>query len=170
MKPSAYGRWTQLLAELEQMPEELVRAVRAVPEAQLCWLPETRGGSPGETFSAIEHVCHLRDIESEGYHVRIRRMLEETEPSLESLNGDEMARERGYAEADLNEALAAFGALRAQTVARLRAVTTEQLARTGEFAEYGRLSLRGLVHYLRSHDQQHLAGIQWLAGKAASIG
>lgn len=43
-----------------------------------------------------------------------------------------------------------------------------QLVRTGEFAEYGRLTLRALVHYLRSHDQQHLAGIQWLAGKIAS--
>jgi hypothetical protein len=168
MKPSAYGLWTQLLAELEQMPEELARAVRGLPEAQLRWLPEARGGSPGETFSAIEHVCHLRDIEKEGYHVRIRRLLEEAEPSLESLNGDELARARAYAEADLNEALAGFAVARAQTVARLRAVTTEQLARTGEFAEYGRLSLRGLVHYLRSHDQQHLAGLHWLAGKAAS--
>ena len=43
-----------------------------------------------------------------------------------------------------------------------------QLAREGFFAEYGPLTLRGLVHYLRSHDQQHLAGIHWLAGKIAS--
>jgi hypothetical protein len=37
-----------------------------------------------------------------------------------------------------------------------------------KFAEYGRLTLRALIHYLRSHDQQHLAGIQFLAGKIAS--
>jgi len=38
----------------------------------------------------------------------------------------------------------------------------------GGFAEYGALTLRGLLHYLRSHDQQHLACLHWLAGKAAS--
>jgi hypothetical protein len=32
--------------------------------------------------------------------------------------------------------------------------------------------LRALVHYLCSHDQQHLAGLQWLLGKvdAARVG
>jgi hypothetical protein len=25
--------------------------------------------------------------------------------------------------------------------------------------------VRGLMHYLCSHDQQHLAGLQWLLGK-----
>jgi hypothetical protein len=25
--------------------------------------------------------------------------------------------------------------------------------------------MRGLVHFLCSHDQQHLAGLQWLLGK-----
>jgi hypothetical protein len=27
------------------------------------------------------------------------------------------------------------------------------------------VTLRALVHYLCSHDQQHLAGLQWLLGK-----
>jgi hypothetical protein len=43
-----------------------------------------------------------------------------------------------------------------------------QLSRSGDFAEYGRLTLHGLVHYLRSHDQQHLACIHRLVGKIAS--
>jgi hypothetical protein len=37
--------------------------------------------------------------------------------------------------------------------------------RTAVFEGYGPLSLRSLVHYLCSHDQQHLAGLQWLLGK-----
>ncbi len=44
-------------------------------------------------------------------------------------------------------------------------LTSEQFARTGEFDGYGSLTVRGLVHYLCSHDQQHLAGMQWLLGK-----
>jgi hypothetical protein len=160
---------SNLVSELEAMPRQLEEALRLVPADRLRWRPESWGGCPSETFSAIEQVCHLRDIERDGYHVRMRRMLDEPDPSLESLDGYEMARELRYDETDLEPALAAFGAARAVTVARLRDLTDEQLSRTGEFAEYGRLTLRALVHYLRSHDQQHLAGIQWLAGKIASI-
>jgi len=41
-----------------------------------------------------------------------------------------------------------------------------QLARTAVFEGYGPLTLRSLIHYLCSHDQQHLAGLQWVLGKA----
>jgi DinB superfamily len=159
---------SDLLTELAGMPDQLDRTVRLVPADRLAWRPESWGGSPGESFSTLEHVCHLRDIEQDGYHVRIQRLLEEANPSLLSLDGYEIARERRYESADLQAALSAFRQARGTTVERLRAVSDAELARAGEFAEYGRLTLRALVHYLRSHDQQHLAGIQWLAGKSAS--
>jgi DinB family protein len=157
-----------LLNELEDMPGQLEMALRQVPVDRLAWRPQSWGGCPSETFSALEQVCHLRDIERDGYHVRIRRMLEEPDPSLDSLDSYQIARERRYESEDLQVALDAFREARAATVRQLRTVSDVQLDRTGEFAEYGRLSLRGLVHYLRSHDQQHLAGLQWLAGKSAS--
>jgi hypothetical protein len=160
--------WTQLLDELEHMPEELERALRLIPEGRLAWSPQSWGGAPGEMFSALGHVCHLRDIEKEGYHVRIRRLLEEASPSLASLDGYEMARERSYELADVSAARSEFHRARMETVERLRGLGDAQLARTGDFAEYGRLTLRALIHYLRSHDLQHLAGIHWLAGRIAS--
>jgi hypothetical protein len=160
--------WARLLDELSAMPDDLERAVGQVPADRLRWRPESWGGSPGETFSAIEHACHVRDIEQDGYRVRIDRMLHEENPSLVSIDGDELAKTRKYEQAAVEDALAAFRAARTETVERLRGLTDAQLAREGFFAEYGPLTLRGLVHYLRSHDQQHLAGIQWLAGKIAS--
>ena len=160
--------WSELLNELEGMPQELERAVRLVPGERLGWKPASWGGVPGETFSAIEHVCHLRDIERDGYQVRVRRLLDESHPSLVSLDGYEIARERRYESTDLDEALSEFRRARTITVERLGSVSEAQLARSGDFAEYGRVTLRALVHYLRSHDQQHLAGIHWLAGKIAS--
>jgi hypothetical protein len=158
----------ELLRELEEMPRELERTLALIPRDRLGWMPASWDGCPAETFSALGHVCHLRDIEQDGYHVRIRRMLEEEEPSLVSLDGYEIAREKRYESTDLAQALGAFRSARAATVERLRGVTDDQLARAGDFAEYGRLNLRALVHYLRSHDQQHLAGLQFLAGKMAS--
>jgi hypothetical protein len=162
--------WPELLDELEGMPAELQRTLRVIPRERLRWRPEEWGGAPGETFSALEHVCHLRDIEKDGYHVRVQRLLEEAEPSLASLDGYEMARERRYEAADLGRALAEFREAREATLRRLRGVSEAQLTRSGDFAEYGRLTLRALIHYLRGHDQQHLAGIHWLAGKMASEG
>jgi hypothetical protein len=44
------------------------------------------------------------------------------------------------------------------------------LARRAEFEHYGPVTLRGLIHYLCSHDQQHLAGLQWLLGKIGAAG
>jgi DinB superfamily len=160
--------WSDLLSELARMPDELAHAIGQVPSVRLRYRPESWGGSPGETFCPIEHVCHVRDIERDGYHVRIRRMLEESNPSLISIDGDELAKQRRYEQDDVGAALSAFRAAREETIALLRGLDDAQLAREGFFAEYGPLTLRGLVHYLRSHDQQHLAGIQWLAGKIAS--
>jgi hypothetical protein len=62
--------------------------------------------------------------------------------------------------------LAAFRAARAQTLATIAGLSEAQWARTAVFEGYGPLTLRSLVHYLCSHDQQHLAGLQWLLGKA----
>lgn len=160
----------ETLAGLASMPDEFERAVRALPRGRLGWKPTSWGGSPGETFSALEHACHLRDIETEGYQVRIRRLLDEREPSLVSLDGYAMAVEKRYADEDLDRVLPAFRDARRTTLEMLRGLGAEQLERTGDFAEYGRLTLRSLVHYLRSHDQQHLACVQWLAGKMAAEG
>ena len=62
--------------------------------------------------------------------------------------------------------LAAFRAARARTLEMISGLSEEQLARTAVFEGYGPLTLRSLIHYLCSHDQQHLAGLQWLLGKA----
>ena len=66
----------------------------------------------------------------------------------------------------LAAALVAFRAARAQTIALIAELSDAQLDRTATFEGYGPLTLRSLVHYLCSHDQQHLAGLQWLLGKA----
>jgi hypothetical protein len=160
--------WPVLVRELAGMPDELERALALVPDDRLTWKPQEWGGAPGETFSALGHACHLRDIEHDGYHVRFRRLLAETSPSLVSLDGYEIERERDYAGASLAEALAAFREARAVTVSLLQGLGDAERRRSGDFAEYGRLTLQALAHYLRSHDQQHLAGLQWLAGKIAS--
>ena len=38
-----------------------------------------------------------------------------------------------------------------------------------EFEGYGQTTLKGLIHYLCSHDQRHLAGLQWLLGNMQTV-
>lgn len=45
------------------------------------------------------------------------------------------------------------------------AITPAQFRRTAELDGHGVVTVKGLLHYLCSHDQQHLAGLQWLQGK-----
>jgi transposase-like protein len=50
-------------------------------------------------------------------------------------------------------------------LALLTRLTPSQYQRPAVFEGYGPVTFGGLVHYLCSHDQQHLAGLQWLLGK-----
>ena len=160
------------LQAMADFPRQLEQFYEAIPESHRNWTPPSWDGIPSETFSALGQVCHVRDIEIDGYHVRFQRTLLEANPVLASLDGYELEKERHYATAGAREALAVFGTARLKTMAMLSGVTPQQLDRTAEFEGYGALTLRSLVHYLCSHDQQHLAGLQWLLGKidAALVG
>jgi hypothetical protein len=153
------------LSALEVFPQQLEAHYAAIPADFKNWAPPSWEGVPSEPLTAIEQVCHIRDIEVDGYHVRFQRTLSESNPTLASIDTEALAKERSYGTSDAEAALAAFREARAKTVALITRLRPEQLDRTALFEGYGPLSLRSLVHYLCSHDQQHLAGLQWLLGK-----
>jgi hypothetical protein len=157
---------TATLAALAAFPDQLEAHYTAFTPEFAHWAPASWDGVPSEPLTALEQLCHVRDIEIEGYQVRIRRTLAEANPVLASIDTDALVRERAYARDEPARVLAAFRAARAQTLALVSGLTDAQLARTAVFEGYGALTLRSLVHYLCSHDQQHLAGLQWLLGKA----
>jgi hypothetical protein len=153
------------LHALQAFPDRLEAHYAALPVGFEHWAPSSWEGVPSEPLTALEQVCHVRDIEIDGYHVRFRRTLTESHPVLASIDTEALAKERAYGRADAAAALAAFRSARADTIALLTSLTPEQFGRTAVFEGYGPLTLRSLVHYLCSHDQQHLAGLQWLLGK-----
>ncbi|GAB3253094.1 DinB family protein [Chitinimonas naiadis] len=153
------------LSALAAFPQQLEAHFAAIPVAYRNWAPESWEGVPSEPFTAIEQVCHVRDIEIEGYHIRFARTLNEDRPLLVSIDSVAVTRERDYPAADLAAVFSSFRRARAETVTLLASLTPAQLARPAAFEGYGALTLRSLAHYLCSHDQQHLAGLQWLLGK-----
>lgn len=153
------------LAALAQFPDLLEAHYAAIPRGFAHWAPGSWEGIPSEPFTPIEQLCHVRDIEIDGYHVRLRRALREERPVLPAIDGEALARERGYASADAARVCSSFRVARGETVRLIAQLSGEQLERTAMFAEHGLVTVRALIHFLCSHDQQHLAGLQWLLGR-----
>src|ERR1700722_15005520 len=154
-------------AALADFPIRLEAYYSLVPSEYKNWPPASWEGVPSEPFPPVQQVCHVKDIEIDGYHVRLWPVLEGSNPMLASLDGEVLARERSYSTADATLVFEQFRDARIKTIEFIVKLTPLQLVRVGEF-EGCRVTLRGLVHNLCSHDQQHLAGMQWLLGRIAA--
>ena len=157
------------LKALADFPAQLEAHYGAIPAAHKHWKPASWDGIPSEPLSPIEQLCHVRDVEIEGYQLRFQRTLKEESPFLPALDTDGLARNRECHKQDAVRVLAEFRDARAKTLEMLKALSPQQLGRKAEFEGYGQTTLKGLIHYLCSHDQQHLAGLQWLLGKIQTV-
>ena len=156
------------LLALEAFPTQLALLYAAFPPEAVAWAPASWDGVPSEALTAIEQICHVRDVEIDGYHIRLQRTRDEANPFLPSLDTDALVRERSYDQQDAQAVLDSFRKARVETLELIRALSPAQLDRPADFEGYGPVTLRSLVHYLSSHDQQHLSGLQWLLGKFSS--
>ncbi len=153
------------LKALAEFPDRLAVQFGAFGRDQWSFWPASWDTCPAEHFTALEQICHVRDIETDGYHVRFRRTLSESRPFLPGVDGYLLREQRDYAHADPDAVLNDFRAGRQYTLGLLSSLHDADWNRPAEFEDYGPTTLRGLVHYLASHDAQHLSGLQWLLGK-----
>ena len=138
----------EALRLLSEMPGILHAAIAGASVEQL-----RRKPGP-ELFSLVEHACHLRDLEREGYNLRLRRMLEHDHPTLAGFEGDVVARERNYLDQDASNAVAEFTVCRRAFLARAQALTREDMARTAGFM--GRtITVCDLLAMMVEHDRGH---------------
>lgn len=154
------------LKALADFPDVLAAHFGAFGPRLWLWSPPSWEGCPSEHFTALEQLCHVRDIEIDGYHDRFRRTLIENRPYLDGVDGDRLKIERDYARADPKTVLAEFRSARSYTMGLLSSLSAADWDRPADFEDYGPTTVRGLMHYLASHDAQHLAGLQWLLGKS----
>lgn len=113
----------------------------------------------------LENICHLRDIEAEGYAKRIVRILDETNPFLADIDGGRLAVERGYNHQDPDLVLPAFVAARAKNIEKLRGVDAEDLERDGTLDGVGAVTLKRLAEMMREHDEGHVEELRVLRQK-----
>lgn len=139
-----------LIDVLTQTPETVAGLVKDLSEPDLLLK-----NSPAE-FSVLENVCHLRDIEIEGYTARIGRILRENNPILADIDGSRLAIDREYQRQNVSEALQAFADARRQNTQTLRGLEAEQFDREGTLEGVGNVSIRGLLLLMRDHDAGHI--------------
>ncbi len=151
----------EAVARLESMPDFLACALASVPAADLA-----RQAVPGE-FSLVEHACHLRDLEREGYLVRVCRMIAEREPVLEPFDGGAIAAARDYPAQDAFAAARDFAATRQQVVLQIQGLTPELLAREGSFGERP-VCLADVIAMMVEHDRSHREEIERLLARLGS--
>jgi len=138
----------QALGRLAQMPDFLSAAIDAAGPGGLLFRVA------GDGFSLTEQACHLRDVEREGYLVRVARMLAESTPVLEGFDGATVAKSRDYIAQDARAAALEFAAARRDLVAGLATLGKAQLARAALFGGE-RITLADLVGMMLEHDRSH---------------
>ena len=137
-----------LLAFLEETPEFIRSLTENLTASALRQKPDP------EEFSFLQHVCHLRDIEQEGYCVRIARILSEERPVLANIDGDALAAERNYNSEAFAEALKAFTRARRNNIEAIKTSPPDQLNRTGIF-DGAATTLEQLLVMMQEHDVAH---------------
>ena len=149
----------EIIQSLEQTPAEVSLLLDQIsPHEQMI--------KNADEFSALENICHLRDIELEGYTKRILRILQDDMPSLADIDGGRLAIERDYNNQSADEALEAFSAARRRNLELLAGLRPEQLEREGTLENVGVISLQKLIEMIIEHDQGHLAELQIIQRRA----
>lgn len=151
------NEYRKSLETLRGFPARVAEATRGLA-------PGAAGRKPaGGEFSILENVAHLHDIEKEGYAVRIRRLIEEDQPSLKDIDGERLAIERSYNQRNLTSELRAYATARLETVKLLERTPVSALGRQGDLEHVGTIDLARLVELMVEHDRGHLEEIERLA-------
>lgn len=149
-----------LVDGLETFPARVRRLLDEARGADTTRRPEEGG------FSLVEQLCHLRDIETEGYVERIRRIVWEDMPELVDLDGTTMAEQRHYQLQDVDAAWRDWAAARRETVRLLREHLPAHAKRTGIYGGFGVVTLEMIANGIAGHDAGHWKELSALVASA----
>ena len=141
----------RILWNLRSLPNELDDLLNGLDEETLRWRPVPN------KWSIKEIMCHLRDMESDAYLARYRRILSEENPLMPNVDQDRLAAERDYINQNTAAALADFRKLRSETIRTLEAAPLESWSRSGVHETDGPMTIEQLiVRQIKGNDLNHL--------------
>jgi DinB superfamily len=140
----------QLVRSVEETTDAIRQLVNGVAQDQVTCKPSE------QDWSILEHICHLRDIEQEGYTARVEKILSHDRPFLADLDGDKLAAERDYNHQPFDRAWQSFIAARENNLRTFRDLSDEQMSRSAMFENVGVITLAQLIRMMGEHDREHL--------------
>jgi hypothetical protein len=146
----------ECLKTLEGFPRFLTGALDLLGD------PRARERPEAGSWSLVEQLWHLADLEREGWLVRIERLLAESAPALPDFDGAALAQQRDYRSKDPYLGLQRFSSARSASLARLRSLNSEQWKRAGTLEGAGALVLSDLPRRMAEHDEIHRREIEAL--------
>lgn len=140
------------LEALAAFPALLRKRLQTLDDAVLRFRPQP------DAWSIIEIVGHIVEVNAL-WVGRIRHILAAEYPMFPPYNPDAAVRNRDYQHKQVDGLLTAFAEQRADLVAFAHLLQPTQLARTGEHAVRGTVSVADALAILAAHDQSHDAQI-----------
>ena len=143
-----------LIASLDRTSSALAALLAGLPPAAAAWKTE-----PG-AWSIVEIAGHLLDEERDDFRPRLQSTLADPRAPWPAIDPEGAVRERGHADADLGELLAAFLEERRASLAWLRGLDDgADWDAAYEHAELGTLTAGDLLTSWAAHDVLHLRQI-----------
>ena len=143
---------------------ELRNEVEALPDEVRGWHP-----APGE-WCVNEVLGHLVEAERRGFAGRIRIILDQDQPRLETWDQEAVTRARDDCDRPGDQVLAELLAERVLSVELVEGLSEESLDRGAEHVTIGPVTVRELlqewVHHDRNHMKQILSNVQAYAWAA----
>jgi uncharacterized damage-inducible protein DinB len=137
---------------LEASPKKLAELTRKLDDGALRKKPAP------EKWSALEVVCHLRDVERLWADRLVKAAFSE-KPSFYMLDVDALAAKNSYNTQDLAAALKEFARLRDDNLRLLRVLPASQWKRSGIHPKRGEITIEHVVETMIGHDQDHFGQI-----------
>jgi hypothetical protein len=148
----------RLLARLERQPAEIAAVLAAIPESQ--WY---RPLSPGGR-SIHRVMTHVRDVETQAFLPRLRRILNEERPVLSPFPSHDWSDGNYRPDEPLTDILAGWSQTRAEAVDLLPPPSSPAWSRTGFHPPSGQRTLQWWAERFYRHAHDHLLELG-LAGR-----
>ncbi|WP_045518805.1 DinB family protein [Neobacillus niacini] len=143
----------KLLEEYSHGYQLLRKAIEGLTEEELRFKPEA------DKWSIHQILIHVADSELVSTQ-RIKKVLSEEAPLLNSFDQDAWANTLGYEQLDREQHLLLFKLLRSSMLPILAQLPAQQWERVGVYADAGPFTVKELLEYRVEHVLGHLAQIK----------
>lgn len=143
---------TELIGRYKQGPELLEKMLEGITDEEASF-----HNIPGK-WNIKQYLRHLADTEIVA-GARFRQMLAEENPPMNAFKQDEWADHLDYTSAPVAESMAVFTLLRRDNADTLAKAGEAGLARTGQHAVRGPMTVQALAELFVMHVEKHAAHI-----------